>query len=175
MKFTPQRIARLALMVAVVAVTASIEVPLGPVPFTLQTFFIAFTGALLGPLDGFIAMIVYLLLGAVGVPVFAGMSSGVAKFVGPTGGYLFSYPFFCALCGCFNKKEDKLALHILMAILGVLLCELMGTIQLKFVNGLEWGVAFVYGFGWFVIKDLICGVIAVILARQIRPRLKALH
>lgn len=175
MKFTPQRIARLALMVAVVAVTASIEIPLGPVPFTLQTFFIAFTGALLGPLDGFIAMVVYLLLGAVGVPVFAGMSAGVAKFVGPTGGYLFSYPFVCALCGCFAKHKDKLIPHIIMAVLGILLCELMGTVQLKFVNGLEWPVAFVYGFGWFVVKDIICAIIAVILARQIRPRIKALQ
>ena len=74
------------------AFSAQVSVPFQPVPFTLQTMFVVLTGAFLGARNGAISQIIYLLLGIIGVPVFAGLSFGFFKLIGPTGGYLLSFP-----------------------------------------------------------------------------------
>lgn len=90
---------RAALMVAVTAVAAQIVIPLFPIPFTLQVFAVVLAGLLLGPRYGALAMAIYLLVGAVGVPVFAGFKGGLGIILGPTGGYLVSYPLAAAIAG----------------------------------------------------------------------------
>ncbi|WP_337959026.1 biotin transporter BioY [Rubrobacter calidifluminis] len=92
---------RAALMAAVTAVSAQITVPLPftPVPFTLQVVAVVLSGLLLGWRAGALAQIVYLVVGAIGVPVFAGFSGGLGPILGPTGGYLLSYPVAAALAG----------------------------------------------------------------------------
>ncbi|MDQ4126909.1 MAG: biotin transporter BioY, partial [Actinomycetota bacterium] len=83
---------RVALMAAVTAVAAQITIPLpfSPVPFTLQVPAVVLSGLLLGPRYGAVAQAIYVLLGAVGVPVFAGFKGGLGIIFGPTGGYLLS-------------------------------------------------------------------------------------
>ena len=80
----------IALMAVIIAVCSWISIP-GPVPFTLQTFAVFSALLLLGTRNGILSITVYLLLGAVGVPVFSGFSGGLSHLVGPTGGYLIGF------------------------------------------------------------------------------------
>lgn len=84
-------IARCGVLVALLAASAWITVPLGPVPFTMQTFVLALLPQVLGTRGALFTVMVYLLLGAVGVPVFSGFQGGLGVLVGPTGGYLLCF------------------------------------------------------------------------------------
>ena len=90
---------RVALMAAVTAVAAQITVPIEPVPFTFQVLAVILSGLLLGPRYGALAQAIYVLVGAVGVPVFAGFKGGLGIVFGDTGGYLLAYPFAAAVAG----------------------------------------------------------------------------
>lgn len=100
-----------SLFAALTAAVAWFKIPLPftPVPITLQTLVVLMSGAMLGSYYGALSMIIYLLLGAIGLPVFAGGSSGIGSLLGPTGGYLFSYPVAAFAIGKMleNKKLDK--------------------------------------------------------------------
>jgi len=82
-----------------------IPLPFTPVPITLQTLMVLLSGAVLGPYYGAVSMGIYLALGAIGLPVFAGGSSGVGALLGPTGGYLFSYPVAAFVIGFLLQKK----------------------------------------------------------------------
>ncbi|MGI4854347.1 MAG: biotin transporter BioY [Janthinobacterium lividum] len=93
-----------------VALCAHVAVPLGftPVPFTLQPFAVLLVGMLLGPTAGFVAMALYLLEGAAGLPVFTPLGlPGIARLLGPTGGYLFAYPLAAALAGALPRLAGR--------------------------------------------------------------------
>ncbi|MBI2656788.1 biotin transporter BioY [Candidatus Woesearchaeota archaeon] len=96
-----------ALFAALTAAVAWFKIPLPftPVPITLQTLMVLLSGAMLGPYYGALSMIIYLILGAIGLPVFAGGSSGVGALLGPTGGYLFSYPVAAFVIGYMLQKK----------------------------------------------------------------------
>ena len=96
-----------ALFAALTGAVAWFKIPLPftPVPITLQTLMVLLSGAMLGPVYGALSMIVYLLLGAIGLPVFAGGGSGVAALLGPSGGYLFSYPIAAFVIGYMLQKK----------------------------------------------------------------------
>lgn len=96
-----------ALCVAIICVLAPIAVPVGPVPISLATFAVMFTGFLLGAKWGTAATVIYLILGAVGVPVFAGYSAGFARIAGPTGGYLIGYIALAFLCGIVYDRFGR--------------------------------------------------------------------
>ena len=88
------------------ALAAQVAVPFAwtPVPLTGQTFAVLLSGAVLGARLGFIAQVVYLLEGGLGLPLFAGGATGVVKLVGPTGGYLMAFPFAAALTGFLAER-----------------------------------------------------------------------
>lgn len=96
-----------ALFAALTAAVAWFKIPLPftPVPITLQTLVVLMSGAMLGPYYGALSMIIYLVLGAIGLPVFAGGSSGIGALLGPTGGYLFSYPIAAFVIGKMLEKK----------------------------------------------------------------------
>ena len=87
------------------AAAAQIVIPIGPVPITGQTFAVLLTGALLGSRLGTIAIITYLVEGASGLPFFAGGSFGLAHLIGPTGGYLISFPAAAYITGAFAEHD----------------------------------------------------------------------
>src|ERR687889_115461 len=96
-------------MAAVTAVTAQITIPLpfSPVPFTLQVLAVILSGLLLGPRYGALSQAIYVLIGAIGVPVFAGFSGGLGIVLGPTGGYLLSYPAAAAVAGLSTRAATS--------------------------------------------------------------------
>lgn len=86
----------------------------GLVPITLQTFGVLLAGAVLGPRRGFLAVVLYLLVGAVGLPVFSGGGAGPGVLAGPSAGYLFGFPLAAALCGFLvsRVRTARPALHV---------------------------------------------------------------
>lgn len=97
------------LTIAIMAVSAWVTVPLGPVPFTLQMFAIVFAVAVLKPREAIAAMAGYLILGAVGLPVFSGMRGGLGILAGPTGGFFVGLVF---RCGCSRAAIARFALPL---------------------------------------------------------------
>src|SRR3989338_7427809 len=97
-----------ALFAALLAAVAWFKIPLPftPVPITLQTLVVLLSGAVLGPYYGALSMILYLIVGAIGLPVFAGGGSGIGALLGPTGGYLFSYPVAAFVIGKLLEKKN---------------------------------------------------------------------
>ena len=90
-KLTTYQMAVTAVMAAVLCVLGPLTVPIGAVPISLANFVICLTAWLLGPKFGTLSVVIYLVLGAIGIPVFSGYGAGLAKLAGPTGGYLVGY------------------------------------------------------------------------------------
>ena len=117
------------------ALSAQIVIPVPPVPFTAQTFAVVLTGALLGSRLGAIAMIVYLIEGACGLPFFSGGSGGIWHLVGPTGGYLVAFPAAAYITGAFAEHEwDRKFLTAVAAMaIGTLVILLAGWMWFSLV------------------------------------------
>ena len=105
--------------VALTVVGAWISIPVGSVPITLQLFFVLLSGFILGPVYGFWSQVAYLLLGAIGLPVFANFAGGITMFFTPVGGYLLAFPIaaFCAgKCISIKNKKVNFTLSIVLPI-----------------------------------------------------------
>jgi biotin transport system substrate-specific component len=155
----------------------SIPTPWG-VPFTLQTFAVALCGFVLGKKYGTIATAIYVLLGAVGVPVYAGMRSGFGVLAGPTGGYIYGFILMAALCGLAydfyaKKTMSGYLLTALFSILGLACCHVLGVTQYKFYSGLTWVAAALAATVPYLIKDLLSVAAAFALAVAVRKALTA--
>ena len=162
-----------SLMAALTAVGAYIYVPIGPVPIVLSTLFVLLSGLLLGSRWGLASMGLYLLVGAIGIPVFAGGKGGVAHFFGPTGGYLFGYALASWITGLISEHSRGLImLDILSVIIGSLVIYSLGVPWLKMVTQMSWPKALIMGMVPFLIGDAVKASVALILARAIRPVLK---
>ncbi|WP_426243955.1 biotin transporter BioY [Nocardioides sp. LHG3406-4] len=99
-------IAGFAALIAVCAILPALNVGT-PVPITLQTFGVLLSGAVLGMRRGFLAVLLYLVVGAAGLPVFSGGASGLAVFSGPSVGYLVGFPLAAALCGFIVERLPR--------------------------------------------------------------------
>lgn len=159
-----------SLMAALTAVGAYIHVPIGPVPIVLSTLFVLLSGLLLGSRWGLASMCLYLLVGAIGMPVFAGGKGGIAHFLGPTGGYLLGYVLASWLTGFIaERSRGILILEILSVLIGSLAIYTLGVPWLKMVTQMSWTKTFMVGMVPFLIGDAVKASVALILARAIRP------
>jgi len=162
-----------SLMAALTAVGAYIHVPIGPVPIVLSTLFVILSGLLLGSRWGLASMGLYLLVGAIGIPVFAGGKGGFAHFFGPTGGYLFGYLLAAWITGLISERSRSLLILDIFAVLvGSLAIYSLGAPWLKMVTQLSWKKTFMLGLIPFLIGDAIKAAVAIVLARSVRPILK---
>ena len=129
-------ICHIALFTALIAVLAQISIPLpGGVPLTLQTFAVPLAGLVLGSKRGTIASLIYVLLGAVGVPVFAGLTGGLGKVLGMTGGFIVSFPIMAFLAGLAVKKSIKSPMLWVWLVLGAIANYAVGTVWFMVVAG----------------------------------------
>jgi biotin transport system substrate-specific component len=135
---------------ALTAVGSFIVIPVGPVPFTLQTFFVYLAGLCLGPKNAAFAMIIYISAGLLGLPVFAGGKAGIGVLLGPTGGYLPG--FVCAAClaglATLQKKYTarNSAAWLAIAVLSLHICGILGLwifLRGAFLAALIMGLPFV--------------------------------
>ena len=129
-------IAFCALMAALTAVCSQIQIPLPMVPINLALFAVHLSGALLGPAGGALSVAVYVLLGMIGVPVFAGFRAGPAVLFGKTGGYILGY-FLCAwLVGFLSRRRPYTFPRLCLAMAaGVFVCYFFGTVWFMALTG----------------------------------------
>lgn len=128
----------------VLAAKVSFPVPMSPVPVTLQTFAVTVVGALLGWRLGGLCLLAYLALGAAGVPVFSGDGTGLAKFQGPTAGYLFAFPLAAVAVGAIVERGwvgASLWRLCLVMLLGNAVCLGFGAAWLGAMVGAEKALA----------------------------------
>ena len=159
---------QIALGAAFIAVCAWITIP-GPIPFTMQTLAVLTVAGLLGAGKGCAAVGVYLLLGAVGVPVFSGFRGGVQALAGPTGGYLIGFRFTAPLVGGGVRRFARLGQMCAFMVLGIVICYAFGTawFGLFFANG---GIGAILAACVipFILPDCAKIALSLLLVRRIR-------
>lgn len=137
------------------ALGARVEIPHHPVPYTLQTFFVLLAGAMLGARNGAISMILYLTIGALGAPVFSSGGFGLAKFVGPTGGYLLAFPVVAAVVGLLTENYKSYFGIVLSMFVGLMILFVAGTLHLHAFYLHNLSAAFSSGFLIFSWWDMV--------------------
>lgn len=174
-------VAYVGMTVALLAVSAWVAVPLGPVPFTLQTFVLAFAVLVLRPSECFAALGAYLLLGAVGVPVFSGMRGGIGMLAGPTGGFLWGFVLGAAAALLVVRllppkgARSDFARGYAACLACLLVSYACGWAQLMLVAGMGPGAAFLTAIAPFIVPDLVKLGAAVAVAQAVRHAMPSLR
>jgi biotin transport system substrate-specific component len=152
---------------ATLAAASQLAIPLPgtPVPITLQPLVVVLAGMMLGPTLGLTSMLLYLAIGATGLPVFAPVGPpGIARFFGPTGGYLIAYPVAAYTAGFLAQRFPSLLGRWLAAVLGIAVIFIGGLSQLTILTG-SVGRAIALGMTPFAILDLVKAFVAALIAR----------
>lgn len=167
---------------AITAVVSQISLPIGPVPISCSLIAVYLAGLLLPVKTAFVSQLVYLLLGAVGVPVFVGFQSGIARLAGPTGGYLVVFPFVSLIVAAMmlvydrklaNKSAFVRGSYMAAAmLLSLVACYVVGTAWYKVYAGTSFVAALSLTALPFIPGDLAKIVLCVVLALALRPRLR---
>lgn len=160
---------------ALIAIGAYISIPIGPVPIVLQNFFVLLSALLLGGKIALSSVFVYLFLGALGLPVFAGGTGGIAHFFGPTGGFLLSYLPAVVITGLIARPHNsalgtQIARPLTALIAGTVCIYLLGVPWLKFATQMGWNAALAAGLLPFIPGDLLKIVAALFIGRTFAPR-----
>lgn len=155
----------IALFAALIAVCSQIQIPTA-IPFTLQTLSVFVTAGLLGTTRGTISVVVYILLGLVGVPVFAGFSGGAGVLFGMTGGYIIGFIFTALAVGLITRFFGKGMISLAVSmVVGLLLCYAFGTVWFMIVYGSSYGtISLVEALGMCVFPYLIFDAAKIIAA-----------
>ncbi len=167
-----QNMVYIALFVVVMAVCAWIVIPMA-VPFTLQTFAVFLAVGVLGGKRGSLVVLLYLLLGSIGIPVFSGFTGGIGILLGNTGGYLIGFLLMTLVMwgmeSLFGRKNRVLFLSM---VLGLFVCYAFGTIWFLFVYGRNTGtVGITAVLGFCVFPFIIPDFVKMALAMLVRKRL----
>ena len=163
-----------ALFAALLAICAWLVIPIGDVPFTLQTFGVFAALGLLGGKRGTIAIAVYLLLGAVGIPVFAGFRGGIGTLFGTTGGYLVSYIFMGLIVMLAEKLfGDRTIVFLIAGVIALAVCYAFGTAWFvvayaRTAGPISWAAAIGKCVLPFVLPDLAKLALAVLLRDRVK-------
>lgn len=170
---TTQNMVLISMFAAVMAIISQISIPMpSGVPVTIQVMGIALIGTVLGWKKGCLAVIIYILVGAAGLPVFSGMRGGLQCLTGTAGGYIFAWPVM-AVCSGLNlfpqNKKVNLAMSVLLALIGLMVVESAGGYQWAMLAGdMTWKDTMAYSLVAFIPKDMVITVLGVILGREIR-------
>lgn len=165
-----------ALFTALIAVCAMITIPT-TVPFTLQTLAICLAGGLLGFKRGTLSVVIYVLLGLAGIPIFSGFKAGPAVLLGPTGGYIIGFIVTAAIVGFVSDKfGTKLWISILSMTAGVLVCYVFGTAWFIIVyNNSKGNIDLLKVLSLCVFPFIAFDAVKIAVAAVLTNRLKKLH
>lgn len=168
---TTKQLTLIGVMTAVTCIIApfSIPLPFSPVPISMTNLVIYISIFILGTKFSTISYLIYLLLGAVGLPIFSSFSGGIGKIAGPTGGYLVGFIFLALIAGYFLEHfSGKISFAIAGMVLGTCVCYLFGTVWLAMQMHLSFSAALATGVLPYLPGDCIKIIIAMILG----PKLK---
>ncbi|MBI4535698.1 MAG: biotin transporter BioY [Ignavibacteriae bacterium] len=160
----------ISLFAAATAAGARFEIPHYPVPYTLQTLVVLLAGAFLGARNGAFSQLLYLAVGIIGAPVFASGGFGIARLIGPTGGYLLAFPVAAAVVGFMVEQRKSLPWLLASMATGLLVIFTSGTLHLFAFYTHDLGTAVSSGFLIFSWWDLLKLTAAVMIYREIAKR-----
>ena len=174
--FTVKNMCYVGLFTAVIAIMAqiSIPMPLG-VPMTMQTFAITLAAIILGAKLSTISSLIYILLGAIGLPVLAGFSGGISKFVGPTGGFLISFPIMAFIIGyAVDHRSAFKGAFVVGLIAGTVVNYIVGIAMFCILTQSSVAVGFTACVLPFIPTAIIKAILASLIGFPIRKRLKVM-
>lgn len=171
-------IAGFAALIAACALVGGIPTGAG-IEITLQTFGVMLAGCVLGPVRGFLAVCLYLAMGAIGLPVFSEHASGVAVFTGPSGGYLIAFPIAAALGGflvkyvAYHQRTRAIVVFACSLAGSVLIIHPMGIAGMKLYFDVSWNEAFHYDMP-FWLGDFVKTTLVALVASEVHRAFPAL-
>lgn len=163
-----QNLTFVALMAGILCIAGPIVIPIGMVPMSLTNMAIYLTVILLEKKRASISVVIYLLIGFVGMPVFSGFTAGVGKLFGPTGGYLVGYLVLSWIGGSILEKIKKPVIALIIGTIGL---YLFGTLWLMGQSNLDFPTAFTVGVAPFVVFDFLKILAATFLGNSIKKRI----
>ncbi len=171
-KSNAYQLATIGLMTAVLCILGPLSIPIGLIPVSLTNLGIYIVLYILGMKKGTASLNLYLLVGIVGFPVFSGFTSGPAKLLGPTGGYLIGFIFMALIAGLFiDRFVDRWYLCVVGMVLGTAVCYLLGTSWLAYQANLSVSSAFAIGVAPFILTDIAKISFAAYVGPKLRARL----
>ncbi|MDD4689169.1 MAG: biotin transporter BioY [Eubacteriales bacterium] len=159
-----------AIFSAVICVCSIIAIPVWAIPITLGTFGVMVASSVLGVKRGTLSVVVFVLLGAIGIPVFSGFRGGLSVLTGVTGGYITGYLFMPLLSG--RAKNCGIIKGCIYNMLAVVICYVFGTAQYIYLTGTNIIAALMMCVVPFIGFDIIKAIVATLFAIQIRKKCK---
>ncbi|MEG1070026.1 MAG: biotin transporter BioY [Ruthenibacterium sp.] len=170
-KYNTKTLILIALFAALTAVLAQIQLPIGPVPFNLAVLGAFLAGMLLPPLAATLSMGVYMMLGIIGIPVFAGFMGGPAVLFGKTGGYVLGYLAIAFCTALAMQKSGKIVVVACSMVFGLAVCYTLGTIWFMIFTGMGLVQSLTFCVIPFIIPDIVKGICAWLLGKTLQTRL----
>ena len=161
-----------AIGAAILAVLSQFTISIGPIPITLQTFVIGLIATIFKPREAVLSVFIYLLLGAIGLPVFAGGSGGFQSLFGPSAGYLWFFLPFALVTSSLTHKDSPFYMIFIANVLGAALVFVGGILGLQFFGGLDFSKSVAIGLTPFILPDLLKMVAITIISIPIFKSLK---
>lgn len=178
MKLSIRDITHIGIFTALTAIGAFISLPIGPVPITLQSFFVLMSGIILGSKKAILSQIVYLLLGLIGLPILAGFSGGLQTIVKPSFGFLIGYIIAAYCVGKFIENKSKTTKNITMAVvMGTLIIYAFGLPYMYYVLNImlssNFNIMKILKIGMlvFIPGDTLKAIIAVLIGSKLQDKL----
>ncbi len=167
----PKSLVRTALFAALLCIFCPLAIPAGPIPVTLAIFVVLLTAYILPQRPAVAAVLLYLLMGCVGLPVFSGGQAGFGVLLGPTGGYLWCYVPMVLIAGAGRGRGS--GLELLSGTAALTVCYFCGTLQYTLVAGVDFAAGFAACVLPFLVFDIAKILAAWLLGKKIRSRLRA--
>lgn len=171
-KLSTRELCHIGIFTAIIAVCAQIIIPQpGGVPFTLQAWAVSLAGLILGSKNGTLAALVYVLLGAVGAPVFAGFSGGFGVIMRPTGGFILTFPIVALLAG-LGERKGGLVWVVLGLIAGSIFNWGVGLLWFNWVTEFGLAISFGYAVAPFIIVGIVRTAVLPLISKSIKNAMR---
>ncbi|MDD8048328.1 MAG: biotin transporter BioY [Thomasclavelia sp.] len=166
------RMCRCAVFTGILCILAQITVYLPSiVPITMQTFAVYLIALCLSPLDATISTMLYIVLGAIGLPVFSGFNGGLSSLIGPAGGFIFSFPIMALVISLMVKYKDDIKTNVISLIVGTGVTYFIGSIWFMFITKSSIVVTLTACVLPFIIGDSLKIFISIIIAKRLKTRI----
>jgi len=173
-KYSPRSITEISLMAIFTAVAAQIYIPISPVPITLQVLAVLLSGAVLGSKHGAYSQILYIFLGLIGLPIFAGLKGGFQEILSPSFGYALAFPLASLITGLAHKSSSRLkSLFIFVCALIPIYLIGMGYLYIMFrfiiLKPISFSGILAMGFLPFILPDILKTLLALLIFIRLKP------
>ena len=172
MKINTKDLTTISLFCSIICIFSIISIPIGTVPISLSVLAIFLSSIVLGFKKAVITVIVYILIGSLGLPVFSGFKGGVQVLFGPTGGYIFSYIFIAGIMGFasdnLSKVQYKKTFLFVCSLISLFICYITGSVQYMLISSVSLKKALISSAFVFLPFDILKSVLAIIIGTRIK-------